>query len=425
VNGDAVTLTFRRTNSAEEKAAFALAGSAAPGTDDQYLADLRSYVDLFNRTYELYGRHVVVKDYNGQGDNLQEDQGQDLGGAQADAATAHDLGAFMDISQSPTLAMTQPYAEDLAQEHVIAVGGLGLPKSWMRRYSPYEYSVTPDGNKGVTGAVNGLCARAVGMPAIFAGDPLYQQQTRAFGLVAPENPVYQELADQFENGMKACGANIAHRVSYSINVATEGQQATSIAAQMKTRGVTTVLCACDPIFEILISQNAWQQKYVPEWFVVAWLDPQGRQAEQNEWKHAISGEGTSPPKAQSEAYRVFKLANPKGEPQEKYFPVAYYTALYVFELLQLAGPNLNPLTVRQGAFAMPRSDLGDVGVWGGGPEAFDPVKSTQIGYWDPNAVSNFDGVAGGWVSCEAGKWFPLEDPSAYGPAHTQPHCFGR
>ena len=62
-------------------------------------------------------------------------------------------------------------------------------------------------------------------------------------------------------------------------------QATSIAAQMKTRGVTTVLCACDPIFEILISQNAWQQKYVPEWFVVAWLDPQGRQAEQNEWKH--------------------------------------------------------------------------------------------------------------------------------------------
>ena len=35
VSGDTITLAFRRTNSAEEKAAFAAAGSSAPGTDDQ------------------------------------------------------------------------------------------------------------------------------------------------------------------------------------------------------------------------------------------------------------------------------------------------------------------------------------------------------------------------------------------------------
>src|SRR5207253_3881253 len=100
---------FRRTNSAEEKAAFSIARNAAPGTDDEYLSDLRAYVDIFNKNYELYGRHVVVKDYQPQGDNLEEDQGRNLAGAQADASKAKDLGAFADVTQSPSLAGTVPY----------------------------------------------------------------------------------------------------------------------------------------------------------------------------------------------------------------------------------------------------------------------------------------------------------------------------
>src|SRR4029077_2551469 len=109
-------------------------GAAAPGTDDQYLSDLRTYVDYFNSTFELYGRKLVVKDFSGVGDNLEEDQGRDLQGAQADAATARTLGGFMDLSSSPTLASTQPYEEDLAHEKVVAIGAVGLPKSWMRQY---------------------------------------------------------------------------------------------------------------------------------------------------------------------------------------------------------------------------------------------------------------------------------------------------
>jgi len=140
VSGDTVLASFRRTGSAEEKAAYAAVGAAAPGTDDQYLHDLRTYVDYLNKNYELYGRHVVVKDFTGQGDNLQEDQGQDLAAAQADAATAHDLGAFVDITQSPTLASTQPYEEGLAQEKVVNIGAIGLPQSWHEQFSPYAYS---------------------------------------------------------------------------------------------------------------------------------------------------------------------------------------------------------------------------------------------------------------------------------------------
>ena len=426
VSSNTITLVFRRTLSAEEKAAFAAVGLAAPGTDDQYLYDLRKYLALFNKSYELYGRQVVVKDFKGVGDNLEEDQGRQLQGAQADAATAKSLGAFMDITQSPTLASTQPYEEDLAQEKIITIGGLGLPRSWFRQYAPWEYSVPADGTTGAVAAANALCQRTAGLNAVYAGDTLYQNQKRVYGLINPENPVYHELGNELAGAMsKQCGATMAHREEYAINVATMSQQSTSMVAQMKVHGVTTIICVCDPVVEIPLSYNADGQQYGPEWFAVGWGDPQGRDMSPNQWKHALSGEGTTPPKAKAEWYSVWKVAAPGEEPKEKYTAVAYYMLAYTFNLLQRAGPNLNPATVRQSAFSMPRTPRGDIGAWSGGPEAYSPSTEGQIGYWDPNAKSNFDGKAGAWISCEGGKWFPYSDPSAFAPANTQFHCFGK
>jgi hypothetical protein len=426
ITKDAITLSFRRTSSVEEKAAFAAVGKAAPGTDDQYLADLRTYLRLFNKTYELYGRQVVVKDFTGQGDNLQEDQGQNLQGAQADAAHAKDLGAFMDITQSPSLAGTQPYLEDLAQQRVIGIGGIGLPLSWFQRNAPYEFAtIFPDGTKAARGAANALCARLAGLPAAFAGDPVYQHRTRVFGLVTPENDVYVELGNQLQTfANQQCGANFGTPIRYSINVATEAQQSVSIIAKLHSAGVTTVACVCDPIAEITLSDAADSQQYKPEWFPSPWLDPQGREVSQSQWAHAISGEGTYPLKLQSEAYRVYKIANPTGEPQEQYYFFAYYMLQYVLTSLQRAGPSLNPATFQQAVLSMPRTANGDLGTWAGGPTQYTPFLTGQMGYWDPNAISNFDNTKGAWVSCEGGKWFAFNDPSSFGP-HQQPHCFGK
>jgi hypothetical protein len=263
------------------------------------------------------------------------------------------------------------------------------------------------------------------MPAIWSGDPVYQKTTRVYGIIVPDNPVYQELADEITNGMKAeCGVKIKQRTNYSINVATMAQQSVTVIATQQSQGVTTPICICDPAVENFLSQAADQQKYYPEWLVTPWLDPQGRTQSQKQWGHAISGEGTYPANG-GEAYRVFKMAKPKAEPAEKYYVVAYYTALYVFSALQGAGPDLNPQTFQRSVFNMPRSDLGDFGTWGGGPEQYSPPLDAQIGWWDVNAKSNMDGKKGAWISCENNKWFSLSDPNAWGPAHTQFHCFGK
>jgi hypothetical protein len=425
VSGDTIVASFRRTGSAEEKAAYAAVGAAAPGSDDQYLADLRTYVDFFNKTFELYGRRVVVKDFTGQSDNLEESQGRSLAGAQADAAKARQIGAFVDITQSPTLASTQPYEEGLAHERVVSIGAVGLPQSWHEQYAPYGYSfpITPDGTTAAEGIVNGVCAHMAGMPAIYAGDPLYQRQNRVWGLVTPENPVYLELGNVVERGLKQrCGVTLARRINYSINVATMANQSVSMVAQLKAANVTTPICICDPIVEITISQAANSQQYKPEWLAVAWGDPQGRQVDQEQMHHTLAYSGSYPVKKQTEAYRTFKLANPAGEPQEQYYPVAYYMAMYLFDVLQQAGPSLTPATFREGAFSMPTSPAGDAGVWGGGRGRYSPLLAAQIGRWEPNANSGFDDRKGGWQSCDGGKWYPYLDPAGWGAAHTQFQC---
>jgi hypothetical protein len=429
VSKTSITAVFRRTNSAEEKAAFALVGKAAPGTDDQWLSDMRMYLGLFNKTYELYGRQLVLKDFTGQGDNLQEDQGQNLEGAQADAATAHDRGAFMDLTQSPTLALTQPYAEDLAQQHVVTVGGLALPQSWYQQHAPWEFSPLGDGTKAAQISANLVCARLSGQPAVFAGDPVYQHENRVLGLVTPDSDVYNQLGNEIvQNMQRGCGAAIAKRIHYSINVATVATQAVNVMGQLHAAGVTTVICVCDPTAEITFSSTAATQAYTPEWIVSPWLDPEARVTNQSEWSHAVSLEGTSPRKAESEAYKAFKLAaaaagQPTAEPKEQYFGVAYYILVYAFNVLQRAGPNLNPTSFEQAAFSMPKTAVGDIGTWGGGPQAFTPNLDAHVGYWDPNAISNFDGMKGAWISCEGGAWFPFAQ-STFGPRQ-QLHCFGR
>jgi hypothetical protein len=241
--------------------------------------------------------------------------------------------------------------------------------------------------------------------------------------VTPENPVYLELGNVVERGLKQrCGVTLARRINYAINVATMVNQSVSMVAQLKAANVTTPICICDPIVEITISQAAANQQYRPEWLAVAWGDPQGRQLEQDQLHHTLAYSGTYPVKKQTEAYRVFKLANPGGEPQEQYYPVAYYMTMYLFDILQQAGPNLMPATFRDGAFSMPRSAIGDIGIWGGGVGRYSPVVTAQVGRWEPNTTSGFDDRKGAWQSCDGGTWYPYTDPAGWGATRTPFQC---
>lgn len=251
VSSTTITITYAMPNSAQQSAVNSVGGDAVPSTS-AYIQDMQTYIKFFNTQFELYGRHVVLKPFQAQGDYLAEDQGQDLQGAQADAATAYSMGAFADATF--LLESSQPYEQDLAAEHLISLSATGMPQSWMQQYSPYEYSVWPTGTKLAQSYVNTVCQRMAGMDAIFAGSSTYQHTIRRFGLITPTNPSYMRVGDEIQSGLSGCNAALTRRESYSLDVASFEQQATSMVAQMKAAGVTTLLCECDPIMPVFLTQ---------------------------------------------------------------------------------------------------------------------------------------------------------------------------
>jgi hypothetical protein len=272
------------------------------------------------------------------------------------------------------------------------------------------------------------------LPAIFAGDAVYQRSKRKFGIIALEQPEYDKVINDVEGKMNACGATVARKISYPIDVATLAAQDQNIVAQMHSAGVTTILCFCDTLSPTLLTQAAESQQYVPEWMAINNGDGYGRQRRPSEWAHAFMTVGDQIPLKDSEPYKVYKRANPNGEPAERpiWFAATYYAALAAFATIQQAGPNLTPLTFMNGLFTLPPSLPGakaDGLPWAPGKGVFALLDQAPIGYWDPNATSPTDGQAGTTRSCTGGDgdWHPIQkfDPAAYGPKHTQLHCFGK
>ena len=426
VTGKTITLSFRLGNSQQDAAVNAAAGTAAPAPDPVFVKDMNTYISYFNKQFELYGRQVVLKTFQGQGDYLSEDQGQGADKAQADAATAKAVGAFGDATFY--LKGSDPYWRALAQQHVVAFGPLGYPQSYYEKYAPYWWSANPTGSQAADWFVNIACRRMADMKAIFSPDAVLQQKTRVFGLVHPDNPQYVQIADTIKSGLSRCGVK-PQEASYSINVVQYQAQAANTMAQMQSAGVTTMLCYCDPLVPIFLENAAQGQHYQPEWVSTYWGDPQARQPAQGKWGGLIAMGGQYPDAKKTEAYQVFKAASGGKEPAEQYYAVAYTQLLQIFNGLQAAGPDLTPVSFARGTFALPTSGNGDMGLWTYGNDKFAPPSNGQvggsIGWYDPNYTSTFDGQQGGYRNCDGGARYPYSRPDAWGGPRKQLACFGR
>jgi hypothetical protein len=295
---------------------------------------------------------------------------------------------------------------------VISYGFPFSPQAWYEQNSPWQYNVFLSGSTWAGWARNVVCQRLAGQPADFAGDPGLRSTPRVFGLVAVEFPTWQATADEIADGIAAqCGVRMARRAAYAENLGTLQQDASAIAAQMRAAGVTTVICFCDPLIPIFITDAASRQGYRPEWIVQNQYDPIAQVVDQTQYAHAIAPGPPTAPRDSSEAYAAYKLADPDGEPASIYYQAAYETLLHLASALQAAGPHLDPGTFRAGVFAQP-GGRGDYGTWGSGPGRYTPTVTVAVVRWDPKATGA-NGAPGSWRPCDEGRDYPVDDPSAW------------
>jgi hypothetical protein len=426
VTATTITITYREAVSTEDATLLSHVASSDVGTNAEVEQMMRTYIGLFNRTFELYGRHVVLRVFRGQGDFLEEDLGADQSEAQADAQTAASLGAFADVS---LLASTTPYDEALAEDHVIAIGAQYMPQSFFERFAPYEYSPLPDCDKVATAAAAVLGRGMAGLPAIYAGSASLRSRIRVFGLLYPQSPSYTSCMRTATSVLEQrFHVRLAAAVGYSFDLSTLQSEAQTAIAQLKSAGVTTVLCACDPITPIFLAQAADAQHYEPEWFTLSLTDWLSRLPSTTQWSHALSGGIVTVPRNEQEAYQAYLLASGGKPPPADSYIAVYEPLLMLFDALQAAGPDLTPQTFERGMQSLPPSLRGGMfGAWRFGPNTFDPAWDFEILWWSPTAPSGQDGLPGSWQACNGGQRYPY-DPAGIAallPKGRQLACFGR
>jgi hypothetical protein len=425
VTKDTIKIVVGFGNASENAAIQSLAGPATPN-DKTWAATIEAYAAYFNTQFETYGREVVVETYQMKSDYVLADMGRDTAAAQADAQTAYDLGAFIDLT-ALTNTSSLPYGNALADLGVIA---WSFPLRTAENYAshaPYLYNFIPDGTKWARWATNLVCQRMAGLPAIYAGGDV-KDKPRKFGVIGVNIPEWKAAADMTSAQIRSeCGESTVN-LTYEFDLGTFSQYGASMMAQMRSEGVTTVLCVCDPLGPIFMTQSATDDQYFPEWLfhnqgiVDSNYDPE-------QLANSFSNGPALPPPTESEAFRVFRQAYPGVDPPDRpYFGWIYGIMLQVFSAVQMAGPNLNPQSFHDAMRSLPRSEEGgDYGPWWGDADpsfggTFTPWTGVQVTRWSFDAVSPDGSSSGYWSPCPDTGYFPFADLAPWGPAGTQLAC---
>jgi len=411
VTDDTITITFRE---GDLPSIYAVAGQVAEKANIKDTADdirrtLDGYADYFNKHFQLYGRQVRIEYYKGQGDQLSEFFGGGTEGANADAIrVGQEIESFADVS-----ALTTPYAEALVRQKVIAIPPVHMSQRWYEDHAPYAYGVLVDCSRLASSMVDWIMKRAWGRPAQYAGDPAFRDKRRTFALITPEEPWYQECANAGTNELAARGGAFAHRINYTLDFQRLSQEAAGMIAQLKARGVTSVVCVCDPVLPLFLTTQATQQEYRPEWVITGTaltdVDLLGQIYDPEQWRHAfgISFLSDVNQGAKSESYRAYKAV--RSDEPAFIADILYYPMLMLFLGIHGAGPNLTPQTFEQRLFCC-RPPAGETGKWSFGPGDRTATDDAREVYWSPTGISPFNNAPGRWATALEGKRYVTDWP---------------
>ncbi|HYD10939.1 MAG TPA: ABC transporter substrate-binding protein [Acidimicrobiales bacterium] len=415
VNAEEILVSFRVLNEKGFQQTLAeLAGASLVDKPADIKRTVEAFAEYFNQRFELYGRQIKIAFYDGVGSNTTELLGGGRDKAEADAVrVAEEIGAFADLS-----ATSEPYADALARRGVVAFGTPYLSKNWHAQRAPFAWSLATDGTTVAALAAEYAALRLADKPAVHAGGAL-KDKPRKFATLAPENSWYQESVEFARQVVTDAGKDPGVNIKYQLDLGTMSNQAANIIPKMKSEGVTTMLCGCDPIMPVFLSGVANRESYYPEFIVTGTAltdtDIVGQLWNQEFAKHAFGVSSMTEPVPPTEtiAYEAYKTVR-QDEPAFS-VDLIYYQMYMLAIGLQGAGPNLTPESFANGMFSYPPKN-GPVGLWKFGPDDFTAANDVREIYWDPSAISNYNGKQGAYVDPAPGtRWeagnTPTGDPA--------------
>lgn len=381
----------------------ALAGASLSDTPETIQNTVTTFAEYFSSSFQFYGRKMQIEFYSGQGSTTNELLGKGRDKAEADAVkVAEEIGAFADLS-----AVSEPYADALADRKVVGFGTPYLSRKWHEDRAPFAWSLATDGTRVSELASEYANKRLHGKPAAYAGGDL-KGKPRKFATMAPENSWYQESVENARAIATQAGNDPGENVKYQLDLATMSSQASNIVPKLKTQGVTTIICGCDPVLPVFLSGVANREKYFPEFIIAgtAFTDADivGQLWNPEFASHAFGISSLNPfkPPTQTIAYEAFKSIRPNEEPAFS-VDVIYYQMYMLAIGIQGAGPNLTPQSMSDGMFNYPQKN-GTVGLWKFGPGDRTAANDVREIYFDTNAISSYNGKRGAYLGTSEARW---------------------
>lgn len=434
VTKDKILIVERRAPVTANSQAVAAVGQQAGAADPAVTRALRyQFLDYFNKNYELYGRQVEIREIESTGNSTEEVQGRGI------EAACNDATAYVkDVKAFGVWDGSVPFSQCAGERELLVFQAAAYyPEFFYRKYHPFLWATVTECERISNQLAEYMAKRLLNRKAKWAGDPALQAKDRIFATYVPDNDGYQFCTDITEKAMreKYGATGPAPRYNYQLDVSRFPDQAAQAIVQFRSAGATTVVTACDPISIIFLTQAATNQNYFPEWLLLGTAlqdtDNLGRLYDQDQADGHMFG--------MSQLGSTEKLIGPNSEPGQVYRNITgqtipagtsgdYFTLVHLFNLLQAAGPDLNPFTLDAGAHALPPGGgpTFSAGYWSladapdgtvGGTDHTEIDDAREI-YWSRDAIGKADGKKGAFLETYGGRRFrngewPAEEPPVY------------
>ena len=388
-------------------------------TTEETNAMVEAATKWMNNTYEFYGRKLTWEHVIGDCPLTPPDPAKSR---QAAAEVAKKKPMFVNHYASG------PETHDVwSQNGIISLGGPNLDNSFYAGRRPFRWDIFPSGTEGADMVAEYYCNKLVGKSASNAGRVIHptiggREAKRKIGLIVPDNGNGASVpnAERVKAKVAACGDPNApiYRYQSDINRATE--QARSIVGGLIQQKVTTVVCMCDAIAPVFLTQTSTNNNYFPEWLLPSAnlldYDVLGRLYDPPQWAHAFGpSQLTNPvPFKESDAAKIWRAAGNSGDPCAACNLVTGYM-INIGSMIQLAGPNLNPLTVeralvganyKRGGWAETKGNPG-IYLIKYGANDYNAISDYREVYWEATATSQIDGKQGAYVPMDGGKRYAV------------------
>jgi hypothetical protein len=317
----------------------------------------------FNQHWETYGRQVVFQDFNASGPAENEEQ------AKADA-----VKIATEIKPFAVWGGGKEFTNELAARNIICICTVTLSSEYYQSNPPYIFGSLPTSTEYAQHLGEYVGKKLWNRQAKFVGQGFSPTQTakRKFGLIYLEgikgkaDPEGKRAKDALVAEMAKYGAKFGDgdTIAYTYDPGRNQRDLTTMITKLHADGVTSVMMFVDPLYPILITNEATRQGYFPEWIItgsgLSDTTAAGRLYDQAQWSHAF---GISPlwitwaTVSKSYGYREAHHGDPNMADGDEGVLINIYASVprLIFTGVMMAGPKLTPQSYANGMFSYPKS----------------------------------------------------------------------